>query len=507
MQSPESEKWKNAMKDEMQSLKDNDTFTLTPLPPGRTPVGGRWVYTVKDNADFSLTYKARYVAKGYSQIKGIDYQETFSPTANLTSIRGLMQFAAQNDLILHQMDVKTAYLNAPIDCEIYMEQPEGFEVPSSDGNKLVCKLNKSLYGLKQSGRNWNNLLHYYLLENDFVQNESDHCVYSKYASKNEMMIVIVWVDDLMLAASNETLMHDMKQVFVNKFKMKDLGRLSYFLGIEFEQNENSVTMSQKRYISKVLERFEMTDCKPKSTPSEQKLECNDTSPADSKTYREAVGSLIYAMTCTRPDICWIVTKLSQHLSKPLQSHWVAVKHVLRYLKGTLNKKLCYKKCEDGLKLIGYSDADWASSIEDRRSTSGYCFSLAKNGPPISWKSRKQPTVALSSCEAEYIALAAAVQEGTYLSYWLNGMMVETEKKPEPVLIFEDNQGTIALSHNPVGRQRSKHIDVRYHFIRSMLTEGKISVQYCPTSEMVADLMTKPSTKIKLDKFDSYLFGS
>ena len=294
MQSPDSEKWKNAMKDEMQSLKDNDTFTLTPLPPGRTPVGGRWVYTVKDNADFSLTYKARYVAKGYSQIKGIDYQETFSPTANLTSIRGLMQFAAQNDLILHQMDVKTAYLNAPIDCEIYMEQPEGFEVPSSDGNKLVCKLNKSLYGLKQSGRNWNNLLHYYLLENDFVQNESDHCVYSKYASKNEMMIVIVWVDDLMLAASNETLMHDMKQVFVNKFKMKDLGRLSYFLGIEFEQNENSVTMSQKRYISKVLERFEMTDCKPKSTPSEQKLECNDTSPADSKTYREAVGSLIYS---------------------------------------------------------------------------------------------------------------------------------------------------------------------------------------------------------------------
>jgi hypothetical protein len=193
--------------------------------------------------------------------------------------------------------------------------------------------------------------------------------------------------------------------------------------------------------------------------------------------------------------------LSQYLSKPLETHWVAVKHVLRYLKGTLDYELCYRKCES-LKLIGYSDADWASSTDDRRSVTGYCFSLSEAGPLISWKSRKQPTVALSSCEAEYIALAATVQESLYLIQLLD----ELEKCNSPVLIFEDNQGTIALAKNPVHHQRSKHIDVRYHFIRSELKNGKIVIEYCPTDSMVADIMTKAATKFKLQKFKYFLFG-
>ena len=209
------------------------------------------------------------------------------------------------------------------------------------------------------------------------------------------------------------------------------------------------------------------------------------------------------MTCTRPDICWIVTKLSQYLSRPLKCHWVAAKHVLRYLKGTLDYELCYKKCND-FALIGYSDADWASSTDDRRSTTGYCFSLTKTGPLISWKSRKQPTVALSSCEAEYIALAAATQESLYLIQLLNNIGIG--KKQGHVLIFEDNQGTIALAKNPVNHQRSKHIDIRYHFIRSELNRGRVVLEYCPTNEMVADCMTKPMTRFKLEAFKSYVFG-
>ena len=497
IESPDAELWKAAMREEMNSLNENNTFTLTALPEGRQTVGGRWVYTIKESPSMAKRYKARYVAKGYSQIKDIDYHKTFSPTANLTTIRALMQIAAKQDLILHQMDVKTAYLNAPIDCEIYIEQAEGFETPSNSGEKLVYKLNKSLYGLKQSGRNWNSMLHKYLIENNFVQSNVDHCLYIKYVD-GKLVIILVWVDDLIIAARNDILMSDTKQMLKDKFHMKDLGRLSYFLGIHFKQGVDYVRMNQRKYLVKLLEKFEMSNCKPRTTPSE----CDGENLTDPRRYRELIGSLIYAMTCTRPDICWIITTLSQYLSRPLKEHWIAAKHVLRYLKGTLDYELCYRKCDDDLRLIGYSDADWASSTHDRRSISGYCFSLAKTGPLISWKSKKQRTVALSSCEAEYMALAATVQEALYLAQLLD----EIIEICSPVQIYEDNQGTIALSKDPVNRQRSKHIDIRYHFIRSTINAGKVIVNYCPTTDMIADIMTKAAPRCKLQKFKNFIFG-
>lgn len=504
IKSPESVSWKEAMDEEINCLKENETFTLTELPEGRNAVGGRWVYTMKEDSNGSKSYKARYVAKGYSQIKGVDYNETFAPTANITSIRVLMQLAAQYGLILHQMDVKTAYLNAPIDSEIYMEQPEGFETKGANGNKLIYKLNKSLYGLKQSGRNWNNLLHTYLVENNFVQSQSDHCVYTK-STEDETIIIVVWVDDLVIATNTEDAMCKTKNVLKDRFRMKDLGKLTFFLGIHFEQGDGYVKMNQKRYIQKILERFDMADCKPRTTPSEQKIDCSsDGDPINETKYREAVGSLIYVMMCTRPDICWIITKLSQYLSKPMTCHWVAVKHVFRYLKGTMDHELVYRKNNDSLSLTGYCDADWASSPDDRRSTSGYCFSLTASGPLVSWKSRKQPSVALSSCEAEYMALATAVQEGLYLGQLLTD--IDRDYQSAPALIFEDNQGTIALANNPVNRQRSKHIDIKFHFIRSELKNGKFVLKYCPTSDMLADIMTKPATRFQLQKFQSLIFG-
>ena len=507
--SPEATEWQRAMKEEVNSLKENDTFELTSLPVGRNVVGGKWVYAIKQNAENGNVFKARFVAKGYNQTEGIDYNETFAPTANITSVRALMQIAVQNDLIVHQMDVKTAYLHAPIDEEIFLEQPEGFCVTSEMGGKLVCKLKKSLYGLKQSGRNWYKLLNDHLEKDDFVKNLSDNCVYRKQIG-HETILVLIWVDDLIIAASSNELLNSFKGTMKAKFNMKDLGKISYFLGIHFEQNKEEIKMNQRRYILKMLERFGMSDCKARSTPSELKVECVSTDKDDSsqlvnpREYREIVGSLIYAMTCTRPDISWIVSKLSQTLANPKADNMVAAKHVLRYLKGTIDYELSFKKSDEKLNLMAFSDSDWAASVEDRRSTTGYCFSLTKQGPAISWKSKKQATVALSTCEAEYMGLAATTQESLYLIQLLNGMDNNVYSSTK---IYGDNQGAIALSKNPVNRQRSKHIDVKYHFIRTTLSEGKIDIVYCPSEEMVADILTKPVSKVRIIKFKSWFFGN
>ena len=228
--SPDSQNWRNAMDEEMHSLKVNDPFTLTPLPEGKQTVGGRWVYAVKESADGTLTHKARYVAKGYSQTKDIDYFETYAPTTQMTSVRVLMQLAAKLDLTVHQLDVKTAYLSAPIDCEIYLEQAEGYEVPGKD-KKLVYKLNKSLYGLKQSGRNWNSVLNNELINNGFKQSLADICMYLKHDGK-DIIILLIWVDDI-IASSNVSMLDEVKAMVSQKFEMKDLGVISRFLGIDF----------------------------------------------------------------------------------------------------------------------------------------------------------------------------------------------------------------------------------------------------------------------------------
>ena len=502
MVSPQSDKWKRAMDEEMQSLEENQTFTLTKLPEGRKTVGGRWVYSIKEDNDGREQYKARFVAKGYSQRAGIDYGETFSPTANLTSVRVVMQKAAQENLVLHQMDVKTAYLHAPIDRDIYMDQPEGYE---KVGENLVCKLEKSLYGLKQSGRNWNEMLHKCLINDNFTQNPADHCVYTKESKQAGKVIIVIWVDDLIIAANNTRSLEQVKAMLSTRFKMKDLGRLKHFLGIDFSQSDDCVTMSQQRYVEKILNRFDMQECRTRETPCEQKIDYSDDAPKmdDVRKYREAVGSLIYLATCTRPDLCFVVGKLSQHFANPTDENWVTVKHVLRYLRGTTDKQLTFKKSSDGLGLLAYSDADWGADTTDRRSTSGYCVSMSKDSSLVSWRSKKQPTVALSTCEAEYMALALTIQECIYLEQLLKGIDSYEYAK---TVVYEDNQGTIALVKNPVCRQRCKHVDIKYHFIRSTIKEGKMTLVYCPTDEMIADAMTKPVSKVKLMRFSGVMFG-
>ena len=291
---------------------------------------------------------------------GIDYEETFSPTANITSIRILMQFAAQYDLTVHQMDVKTAFLHAPIDHAV------------------------------------------------------DHCVYQKQTGE-DVIIVVVWVDDLIIASNNTDKISQFKENMKSKFRMKDLGEISYFLGISFKQGSGVIKMNQKRYVQKILDRFGMSDCKPRTTPCEQRFEgMSDSEQVDPRRYREIVGSLIYLMTCTRPDISWVVNKLSQKLSCPRIEDLVTAKHVLRYLKGSMEYELCFRKCDGELNLIAYTDADRASSLDDRHSTTGYCFSLTENGPPILWKSKKQPTIALSTCEAAVVCKFSSRYSGKFI---------------------------------------------------------------------------------------------
>ena len=489
----------------MHALKQNETFELAILPESKNPVGGKWVYAIKTGPNGEEKYKAWYVAKGYSQIPHIDYNETFSPTARMTSVRILMQLAVQYNLIVHQMDVKTAFLNAPIDCELYVEQPDGFVVKGDNGENLVLKLKKSLYGLKQSGRNWNHVLDSYLTSEGFARSKSDNCVYVKTTNKSTT-ILIIWVDDIIIASSNLESLTEVKRNLASRFKMKDLGVLSWFLGIEFTCGNGTIKMSQTKYIERILARFNMKNCKPRSSPCEvssNKICSDDSAPVDSRVYREIVGSLVYVMTCTRPDLSFSVTKLSQHLSAPTVTNLKTAKHVLRYLKGTSDKGLVFKKSNQSLSLIGYCDADWGSS-EDRRSITGYGFQMNENGPLISWKSRKQPTVALSTCEAEYMSLSSAIQEAKFLLQLLKDFLVESSN---PVSLFCDNQGAIALAKNPVQHQRSKHIDIRYHFIRHEIKKGLINVMYVTSNDNVADMFTKALSGQRLKTLTVNIFGS
>ena len=433
----------------------------------------------------------------------------------MSSVRLLVQQAVrvpaantvQTGMITHQMDVRSAYLNAPIGkYEVFMQQPKGFEKVGKNGEKLVCKLKKSLYGLKQSGRNWNNMLHNYLCEEKFSQSSPDPCVYTRNSETEGCVIIIVWVDDLIISGTNLPLLERVKGALSNKFKMKDLGPLSWFLGTEFKCREESIEMNQTQYIDKILKKFEMSECKPKSVPCASGIEKESEDSrelGDARLYREIVGSLIYVMTGTRPDICYVVTKLSQKMSNPTESDLSMAKHALRYLKGTREQGLRFCKSESALKLVGFCDADWGASVKDRRSITGYNFQLSENGPLISWKSRKQQTVALSTCEAEYISLANAVQEAKFLKQLCSDMNVVIDN----VLIKVDNQGAINLAKNPVNHQRSKHIDIKYHFIRSEIQNRNVTLEYVATEDNIADIFTKPAAKIKLQKFKGIILGN
>ena len=398
------------------------------------------------------------------------------------------------------MDVNTAFLNADVEEEIYMRQLEGFEVRGPNGEELVCKLKKSIYGLKQASRNWYHTIDHWMKQYGFQASEADPCVYVKREDQ-EVIVVIIFVDDLIITGSCERIVQDFKAAISKRFSMKDLGALKWILGVEIKRDRSRrrIEMTQKAYINQMLERFGLAECKSVGAPAEgvlTRISAEEGGRPD-KLYMSMVGSLLYAAMITRPDITYAVQALGRHLQASGEEHIIAAKRVLRYLQGTKDLGLIYEPKGDGTEqpsIFGYSDADWGGDRDTRRSTTGYLFMIEEAGGAVSWGSKLQPTVALSSAEAEYMAACAAVQEAIHLRLLLRDLGFEQK---EPTVIFEDNQGCIALSDNPVFHKRTKHIDIRYHFIRERVASGEVELKYVATEHQLADLLTKGLPKPKV----------
>jgi len=504
MNAPDASKWEQAAKEEYKSLIKNKTWQLVDLPRNRKAIGCKWVFKAKRNALGEIDrYKARLVAKGFSQTQGIDYDETFAPVAKFNSIRTLIALAAEHDLELHQMDVKTAFLNGNLEEDIYMQQPEGF-VKKGEQNK-VCKLQRSLYGLKQAGRAWYQMIDNTLIQMGFKRTHADNCIYV-FNKDGVLMIMAIYVDDLIMLANNLQSLNALKAELGRKFEMKDLGEAHFCLGIQIVRNraKKTISINQRQYIENILKRFNMSDCKPVGTPMDantkffKKSDDNDGG-CDEKLYQQAIGSLMYAMLGTRPDTAFAVGALSRFNSNPGRLHWQAVKRVFRYLQGTKGHSLEYRA--NGKPLVGFCDADWAGDVDDRRSTTGYTFILA--GGAVSWSSKKQQTVALSTTEAEYMSLTQATKEGIWIQRFLEEIGFGSAA-PHPTTIYDDNQGCIALSRNSVYHARTKHIDVRHHFVREKVEAKEVDVRFCGTDEMIADVMTKALANVKHEYFTSLL---
>jgi len=453
-------------------------------------------FKVKRQSDGSIErYKARLVARGFSQKPGIDYDETFASVAKFQSIRLLLAFAAMHDLELHQMDVKTAFLYGSLEELVFMEQPEGFE----RGKGMVWQLNKALYGLKQSPRAWYKELDAALKSLGFTRTISDHSIYVRNSSEG-LIIVGVYVDDLTIAAANVDTLARFKTEMSKRYEMKDLGELHFILGLQVKRDRSARTLhlSQKQYINTVLERFDMLGCKPAKSPLRSKtvmsLRKEGEEKADQARYLAAVGSLMYAMLGTRPDLAYPVGLLGRFASDPSVTHWDGVLSVFKYLKHTSDLGITYSGgCEQ---LDGYSDADFATSdVDRRRVTSGYVFRLW--GGAISWQSKKQPSVSLATGDAEYVALAQAARE----LMWLRSIMTELGFSPsKPITLYGDNQASISIAKNPVGHTRAKQIDIRFHYLRELVERAVVSIEYISTTSMLADGLTKPLAPVAFARF-------
>lgn len=378
--------WEDAMMEEYQSILKNDVWDIVPRPEGKSIVSSKWIYKIKHFAEGSIEkYKARFVARGFSQKEGIDYDETFAPIARYTSIRTIISLATILGWKLHQMDVKTAFLNGQVEEEVYIEQPDGFVVQRKESH--VCKLRKTLYGLKQAPGAWYAKIDSYLQNLGFSKSVADPNLYFKVEG-NHPLFLVLYVDDLFLTREEQLIVRCKRELSF-EFEMKYLGLMHYFLGLEVWPKPNGIFLSQGKYTVDVLQRFGMLDCKSMSTPMVSNLkklhESNCSSDSvDPTLYRQLIGSLIY-LVHTRPDICKAVHTLSQFMSDPRHRHWIVAKHILRYLKGSISFGLWYIST-GGVSLHGFVDSDWVGSPVDRKSTCGYRFNLGS--AMVSWSSRK-----------------------------------------------------------------------------------------------------------------------
>jgi hypothetical protein len=400
----------------------------------------------------------------------------------MTTIRVLLAIVAVQQWPLYQLDVNTAFLHGDLNEEVYMQPPPGLHLPSPN---LVCKLQRSLYGLKQASRQWNTKLTDTLTSSGYIQSKSDYSLFTKQRSTG-FTVILVYVDDLVLGGTDVDEINHIKTLLDTKFSIKDLGVLKYFLGFEVARTTAGISLCQRKYTLDLITDAGLLGAKPCSTPMQPQLQLHKSSGepiSNPTTYRRLVGRLLY-LTHTRPDIAYTVSKLSQFLDSPTNEHMLAGLHVLKYLKQCPGQGLFYSS-KSSLSLKGFSDSDWGACPDTRRSTTGICFFLGSS--LISWKSKKQTVVSRSSSEAEYRALAQATCEGQWLSYLLQDLNIQHSS---PIILYCDNKSALHIAANPVFHERTKHIEIDCHVVRDKVQAGFIHLLPVPSKEQVADILTK-----------------
>ena len=504
MQSAESADWAVAVQKEIDSLVVNGTFKSVSEvdAKGKKILSTRWIFTKKQEAAGSVRFKARLVARGDKQRAGLDFTEVYSPVVNAATLRLMLAIATVRGYELDQMDAVTAFLNAPLEEELYIRVPDGFAAQPGH----VLRLTKSLYGLKQAPRYWNKTLHDWLLSKGLQQSKFDSCLYLLPGK----LWVAFWVDDFIVMARDVVTKNDFKAAISRQFQMRDLGAINQFLGMTITRdiNNGTLTLVSQKHIADILERFGMQDAKPAYTPLPHKTvlrACTDDADRLSPAcpYRAVVGSLLYVATWTRPDISFAVSQIASFQDNPTNAHWQAAKHILRYLKGTRTLGLTFSAnpSSSSSTLTGYADASWGEDLDTRKSQTGYVFMLGNAS--VSWNSKLQKTVALSSTEAEYVSLSAAVQEALFLRNMLFDLWPDIA---DTVTLHEDNQSTIRQALNLQSSNRTKHVDIRHHFLKQHIADGEIKLEYIPTADQPADALTKNLDRVKVSSFRQILLG-
>ena len=479
--------WIIAMQEELNQFERNNVWKLVEKPENYPVIGTKWVFRNKlDEHGIIIRNKARLVAKGYNQEEGIDYEETYAPVARLEAIRMLLAYASIMNFKLYQMDVKSAFLNGLIQEEVYVEQPPGFEIPDKPNH--VYKLQKALYGLKQAPRAWYERLSNFLLEKEFSRGKVDTTLFIK-RKHNDILLVQIYVDDIIFGSTNDSLCKEFSLDMQSEFEMSMMGELKYFLGLQIKQTQEGIFINQSKYCKELIKRFGMDSAKHMSTPMSTNcyLDKDESGQSiDIKQYRGMIGSLLY-LSASRPDIMFSVCMCARFQSNPKQSHLSAVKRIMRYLLGTINLGLWYPK-NSTCNLIGYSDSDFAGSKTDRKSTSGTCQFIGS--ALVSWHSKKQNSVALSTAEAEYISAGSCCAQILWMKQQLSDYGIILDRIP----IKCDNTSAINLSKNPVQHSRTKHIEIRHHFLRDHVLKGDCVLEFVDTKNQLADIFTKPLPK-------------
>ncbi|GJT84594.1 putative ribonuclease H-like domain-containing protein [Tanacetum coccineum] len=477
------ESWVEAMQEELLQFKLQEVWVLCDLPDGKRVIGTKWVFRNKrDERGTIIKNKARLVAQGYRQEEGVDYDEVFAPVARIEAIRLFLAFASFMGFTVYQMDVKSAFLYGNITEEVYVKQPPGFEDPAHP-NK-VYRVVKALYGLHQAPRAWYERLSTFLLKHGYRRGAIDKTLFIK-KDRRDIMLVQVYVDDIIFGSTKSSMVKDFEELMQKEFKMSSMGELTFFLGLQVKQTTAGIFLSQDKYVKDILNKFDFRTIKPASTPIEAHKSLGkdeEGEDVDVHLYRSMIGCLMY-LTASRPDIMFAVCLCARFQVTPKVSHMHAVKRIFRYLKHQPKLGLWYPK-DSPFHLEAFSDSDYAGDNHDRRSTSGGCQYLGRR--LVSWQCKKQTIVAISSTEAEYVAAASCCaqvlwMQNQLLDYGFNFMNTE---------IHIDNESTICIVKNPVLHSKTKHIQIRHHFIRDCYEQRLINVVKVHTDDNVADLLTK-----------------